>query len=100
MKVLLTCFNRNLSNWLEEQLEKQAQTDPRLRNIDVANFHRIERKLNSRIAFRDDEDVYIGYLLQWIIKKEIRYDAVIVDEGQDFDNKKWEVLEALLYISF
>jgi hypothetical protein len=95
-KVLLTCFNRNLSNWLEEQLEKQAQTDPRLHNIGVANFHRIERKLDSRIAFRDDEDRYIGYLLQWINQKNIRYDAVIVDEGQDFDNKKWEVLEALL----
>ncbi len=96
MKVLLTCFNHNLSNWLEEQLEKQARTDPRLCNIDVTNFHRIERKLNSRIAFRGDEDVYIGYLLKWINQKAIRYDAVIVDEGQDFDTKKWEVLEALL----
>jgi hypothetical protein len=38
-KVLLTCFNRNLANWLKQILQKKAETEAALGNITVSNFH-------------------------------------------------------------
>ena len=41
MSVLVTCYNRNLADWLRRHLAEQARTDLALRSIDVFNFHRI-----------------------------------------------------------
>lgn len=125
-KVLLTCFNRNLSNWLRKLFRHKAGTEAALANVDVATFHQLHYKLlrqaetrgflsaqgkqqsaTNPAPFLPDtastppphkpfQDGYDERLVPVIPLLGVHYDAIIVDEGQDFDDKWWDLLEALL----
>jgi hypothetical protein len=101
--VLLTCYNRNLANWLRQHLTELARKDVALSNIEVMNFHRIAYRLCERVHIplpqdesRDyDEDFAIG-LIEASALVEDRYDVILADEGQDFNDSWWDALLALL----
>ena len=101
-RVLLTCFNRNLADWIQKLVDKQAHAETSLDNIDVYNVHRFSYKLCSQVGIKLSNDVYsfdTAYSegLQKAVKlTDIRYDAIIVDEGQDFSDNFWKPLLALL----
>lgn len=102
-KVLLTCYNRNLADWLRERLAAQADREMALGNIEVMNFHRLAARLcnqvgislpeNEERAF--DEDFALG-LITASDSVEERYDAILADEGQDFADSWWDALLSLL----
>ena len=103
LSVLLTCYNRNLADWLREQVMEEAHDDPALSNIDVLNFHRIASRFCSQVGItlptsegHDFDTTFAEGLLQASEKVEQRYDAIIADEGQDFDDSWWVALLALL----
>lgn len=103
LRVLLTCYNRNLANWLREQLMKEAQQDEALSAIDVFNFHRVASRLCAQadisLPTRESHDFDTAFaerLLQASAQLSERYDAIIADEGQDFDESWWVALLALL----
>lgn len=103
MSVLLTCYNRNLADWLREQIMEEAQDDPALDSIDAMNFHRVASRLCAQAHIelptsesRDFDTAFADGLLQASEKVEQRYDAIIADEGQDFDDSWWVALLALL----
>ncbi len=125
-KVLLTCFNRNLAHWLKQILQKKAETEAALGNITVSTFHLLNKNLlrqaeklgvlssrGSRFALTNSDprksgedsltprrttfqDSYDERLVPVVPRLGEYYDAIIVDEGQDFDNKWWALLEALM----
>lgn len=96
--VLLTCFNVNLAQFLSGD-----ETLPN--RLDVANFHKLAQGLAYRAGLshtgpRDDEyfDVVLPELMMDAIENlGTQYDAIVVDEGQDFRDNWWIPLQCLLH---
>jgi len=97
-RVLLTCFNVNLAAFLEGD-ESLPQ------GLDVANFHKLASELARKAGLahpgpRDDryfDEVLPEQMMQAVDRLEVQYDAVIVDEGQDFRDNWWVPLQCLLH---
>lgn len=100
LKVLLTCYNRALADHLGETLGYRYQ-------FDVFSFHQLcvhlARQAAGRLGYREDAPpeyfnvTLPAALMEAIDKLGSQYDAIIVDEGQDFRAEWWEVLPWLLH---
>ena len=97
-QVLLTCYNRNLAADLRHRLGPRS-------SLDVIHFHELCVRLAQQAGVLPEgqewDSGFFDYLapnalLQALGKLEVRYDAVIVDEGQDFQEHWWVPLEKLL----
>ncbi|MEO8511788.1 MAG: AAA family ATPase [Chloroflexota bacterium] len=97
-EVLLTCFNRPLAEHL-------AATVGRLDRLTVSTFHRLSERLGQEAgiigpdpahdtAYFDDLPDVLDRALH--ILPEPRFDAIVVDEGQDLDSVWWLPLLDLL----
>jgi hypothetical protein len=100
-RVLLTCFNAPLAESLLSQRHAGA-------TYDVVHFHGLCRDMAGRagLAIRQprvpNDTLYYDELLPEALldaagKLGPQYDAVIVDEGQDFQSHWWIALQALLH---
>jgi hypothetical protein len=98
-KVLLTCFNRPLG----DRLQTLASDIP---NLTVLNFHSLcqryvdESGIGATLLV-DDEDFYLNVELPELLPDAadllgVAFDAIVVDEGQDFRSEWWTPLELLL----
>jgi hypothetical protein len=96
-RVLLTCFNKSLAHDLRNQLKARP-------NLDIMHFHELAagiakqggtlpRMTDETTYFRDDLPTAMFEALAVVPE---RYDAIIVDEGQDFEEAWWTPLELLL----
>jgi hypothetical protein len=109
-RVLFLCYNRHLSAWLQDQ----AKHDPRAQRADarleIATFHACARSLAKRArvdfdipstneqAFWDDEVPLIMEQALEVFRTAGHaetFDAVIVDEAQDFAPDWWVTIESL-----
>lgn len=99
-RVLVTCFNSNLS----ELIKSHLATDTK---IDVFSFHKLcasfckDAEIQIPNERSSDSDQFFAtelptLLLEALCKVGSRYDAIIVDEGQDFDPSWWPILEQCL----
>jgi len=105
-KTLLTCYNRELSNYISSQLQNHP-------NLTVTNFDR----LSDHFVSYADNVLHKGVLAQakatypnadlWRVQMPAamtyamdyvneRFDAIVVDEAQDFPEEYWFPLEYLL----
>lgn len=104
--VLLLCYNKALADHLKLCVE-DIEAAPGA--VEATSFHRLcraayvalGRKMvvpedeGAKARFWNDEAPYV--LLEAIAEGAIaKRDAVVVDEGQDFQGSWWEVVEALL----
>ncbi len=98
-KVLLTCFNRFLAEYLAKNLAG-------ISSVDVASFHQLALGLCKQAGLVSDSvtfdstfftDTLPDLLMQSIDRLGTRYDALIVDEGQDFHANWWVPLQCLLH---
>jgi hypothetical protein len=98
--VLLTCYNRDLADYLASD----AALPP---GVTVANYHHLCRELAERAGLDAEQpaemavgDYYTRHLPELLLDAADalgpQYDAVIVDEGQDFAPHYWETLMLLL----
>jgi len=99
-RVLVTCFNNNLSGLIKSQLISDS-------GIDVFSFHKLCASFCKDAAIPIPSEHGSGadgfyatefpnLLLDALCKVGSRYDAIIVDEGQDFDPSWWPILEQCL----
>jgi hypothetical protein len=95
MNVLFVCFNKGLANYLES----------RLPDVNVSTFHGLcenaAQQVHQRIDRSQDQtklftEVYPQILMDASEEMGRVYDAIIVDEGQDFHENYWIALESLL----
>jgi hypothetical protein len=102
-RVLLACFNKNLGHWLRKYVDEQG-----LSGIVAGHMHALLRDRISSSSFadelpaatgEDDADLYgriyfdLGALA--IEEANERFDAVIIDEAQDFEPERLaDVLKA------
>ncbi|MBY3495635.1 NERD domain-containing protein [Rhizobium laguerreae] len=105
-RVLFTCFNVELAKWVREEI-----ADSLVENggkIEVANFHRLAADLcrNAGIDFVVNQDQpaiwwdqfapdLLAEAAMHLFKSDPPYDAVVVDEAQDFSPNWWDALEYL-----
>jgi superfamily I DNA/RNA helicase len=95
--VLLTCFNRPLAEWL-------ASTVGRHERVTVSTFHRLAERLGQEaglIGAMPTHDAAYFDGLPDILDRVLRgggprFDAIVVDEGQDLDSVWWLPLLDLL----
>lgn len=99
-RTLLTCFNAPLERFLREATAG-------IENLDVVRFHQLCRHqddhfnpilpvLGASIS-RDDDPNFVLVLMEAAKKNpEIKYDAIIIDEAQDFRSEWGIALEACL----
>lgn len=104
-QVLYTCFNTNLSLWLNKTMTRPP-------NLTISTFHMLCRDLCLKVgralehtpameaAGVSASDYYEGVmpnaLRMAVDQLDVRYDAILVDEGQDFKQTFWSPLFALL----
>ena len=99
-RVLFTCFNRHLAEHL-----RGDETLPD--GVEVLHFHRLCMKMAYRAGLgkqvREDEGTprWFDHTLPELLLEatevlDTRYDAIIVDEGQDFQEHWWVPLQCLL----
>ncbi|MCP4356419.1 MAG: ATP-binding domain-containing protein [Chloroflexi bacterium] len=98
-KVLLTCFNVNLAEWLDWESE-----DTRPANLRIVNFHHIADELVQQVGLPGGpynseyfEKVLPERLGEAVDQLGAQFDAIIVDEGQDFLDNWWLPLQMLLH---
>lgn len=95
MSVLLTCFNKALAGWIRSALH------PLPDNLRVQHFHELAHDLADEADLdtewdqsNESGDEYFNQRLPMLMLDaldllETRYDAIIVDEGQDFHEEWW-----------
>ena len=96
-RVLLTCFNKHLAADLQTRLRPSA-------NLDIMSFQALCYRLAQRagmLPVRQDDDRFFNKQLPETLMDAadalgVHYDAVIVDEGQDFRDNWWIPLQMLL----
>lgn len=96
-QVLLTCFNIALARYLQERAPQ---------GVHVAHFHGLCEELADQAALpltqpQDDLQTYYDhtlpdYLLDAVDRLGPQFDAIVVDEGQDFKENWWLGLQYLL----
>ncbi len=95
LNVLFVCFNKDLAHYLES----------RLLDTTVTNFHSLcqqaAQQIGYRINYSQDKDklfteTYPQILFDASDEMGRVYDALIVDEGQDFHENYWIALASLL----
>lgn len=103
MRVLLTCFNKGLASFMKERLA--AQPDFEHLQLSIVNFHDLCEQLAEEAGLHVDKpkdqtlyynEVLSMALLEAAAKLNVQYDALIVDEGQDFKDDWWATLQSLL----
>ncbi len=96
--VLLTCFNRPLAEHLDA-------TIGRLDRVTVSTFHRLSERLGQDAGLIGPDPAHdaayfdgLPDVLDRALKElpDVRFDAIVVDEGQDLDQMWWLPLLDLL----
>ena len=97
-KVLMVCFNRGLAGYLGERMAVPEK-------LHIRHFHGLCRDLVSEIGLKpppgsEDGDAYVAWLPEGLFEalahSVTRYDAVVIDEGQDFEADWFDILEGIL----
>jgi hypothetical protein len=96
-RVLLTCFNRHLAADLRARLNSSL-------SLDIVSFHALCHDLAQRagvLPVKKDSDTFFNRQLPEALMDaadvlNVRYDAIVVDEGQDFRDDWWIPLQTLL----
>jgi Nuclease-related domain/UvrD-like helicase C-terminal domain/AAA domain len=101
-RTLLVCYNSNLATDLRGRLVDVA---PLWTGLDVDTFHnlcfRLAREYGVSIPKGTNDEEYFASVLPTVLpdvarRASARYDAIIVDEAQDFDPRWWQPLQTLL----
>ena len=106
MKTLLLCYNRPLADHIREQCQASL-------NLDVATFHqlcdkwirRAQKEIGTNFLQKANRDYpkadKYDQLMPLALSNAVdalgpKYDAIIVDEAQDFGDDYWLPIEMLL----
>jgi hypothetical protein len=109
-KTLLLCFNHHLADWLLEQTHKEPRIIGSPGMLDVITFHSLALSLarRARVEFmvpKQNDESFWNDEAPLILEQAIeilsssndapQYDAIVVDEGQDFCRDWWVTVESL-----
>jgi hypothetical protein len=108
-RVLLTCFNAHLGGWLRSRLEDEGFEQGM--QFECSHYHGLVRDFCKRagveIPPEPNESAAVSHYYEEVLPdcldqaiqllpEDQKFDAVIVDEGQDFNELWWATLDSLL----
>jgi hypothetical protein len=98
-RVLLTCYNQNLGNWIASQVEGDRIEARRF--LALCKHYADKAGIELEKRPNESEDEFFGRFPDALIDgaetlPDDRFDAIIVDEGQDFEEEWWAALTSLL----
>ncbi len=104
--VLLTCYNKGLSGWLQQRMRIDGR--PEFERVTVQHYHDLAMTMCNAAGTPQTvpSGVDASGFWEWDLPQAFmdaiarlpdrRYDAIVVDEGQDFATEWWITLEELL----
>jgi hypothetical protein len=98
--ILFVCYNITLVNYIKRLLsEKKVPMGES--GVEVLHFFELCSKiLDQEIAYEKEELAYYDLIVQETLSKipnsKIKYDAILVDEGQDFSDDMLRVITSIL----
>ena len=98
--ILFVCYNITLVNYIKRLLaEKQVPLGDG--GVTVCHFYELCAKIiGEEVAYENEDSDYYELILQEALSKleeyETKYDAILVDEGQDFSTDMLKLVTALL----
>lgn len=108
-RTLFVCFNSALATWLRRQVQEDPRTGGHRSFLVIRNYHALAKELadSAGIGFKPasggqltsqfwDEEVP-DLLDQAVLEhdargKDVRFDALVIDEAQDFSESWWYTL--------
>ncbi|TWT80638.1 DNA helicase IV [Planctomycetes bacterium CA13] len=113
LRTLFICFNRHLADHLRRSLNGHSDKGLLDKRLKIAHFHQLAREIiedagiewdppdaSSDLAkfFVDDVPDLIEQAAYLAMEEgeEVQYDAIVMDEAQDFHSRWWEVLQCAL----
>ncbi len=99
-KILFACYNVTLVNYIKRLLsEKKVPMGEE--GVEVLHFFELCAKITGeRLTYEKEESEFYDLVLQETLSRlknnQIKYDAVLVDEGQDFSDDMLRVVTAVL----
>lgn len=99
-RVLFVCFNELLASWVRSQLPEVYRN-----SITVLNYHKLCHEWTKAAGmawpvitdeaefFRSDAALLLERAID--LRQDLCFDAVVVDEGQDFQPGWWDTIEFL-----
>lgn len=108
--VLFLSYNRHLATWLREQVAAEPRVRGRENSLEISTFHSLALGIarRARVEFSVPEgdgeafwDNEVPLILEQALdvlrgaNQEVLFDAVIVDEAQDFSRDWWVSVESL-----
>lgn len=97
-KILFTCFNRELGAWLDKSTDDIRDRCEVMPFLDFCEKYARQAEILDGKEIKDQQyydNLHINFL-DANEKLGLQYDAIVVDEGQSFQDEWWEVLESLL----
>ncbi|MCC6648408.1 MAG: NERD domain-containing protein [Polyangiaceae bacterium] len=109
-RVLFLCYNRHLCAWLQDQAKHDPRTQHAAGRLEISTFHSCARGLAKRArvdfdvpdsgeqGFWDDEVPLIMEQALEVLRARGEaelFDAVVIDEAQDFAPDWWVTIESL-----
>lgn len=102
-KILLVCYNIALVGYLR-RLIREKELDIGSNGIELCHFYELcARILREPVHYENEDsdyyDLVIREALERVLNKRSRigpFDAILVDEGQDFDEEMFKILIGLL----
>ena len=102
-RVLVTCFNKALAAWLEQTQATEGVTYRHFHSLAHTVPKEIGRSFPDQKSLGVDDEEFWGQVVPNALfdaavelPDEKKYDALIVDEAQDFRATYWEPLQILL----
>ena len=112
-RVLFVCYNKHLAEHLDRSIRNGVDSDLLKAGLKIVHFHSLARELveDSLIKWRPPEETKA--MTQFFVEEvpelmeqaayllmeqgaEVQYDAIVMDEAQDFHTRWWEVLQCIL----
>lgn len=97
-RTLLVCYNQPLAHFFSRALRDQQ-------NLEIGTFHQICRRFAGKVGLsydiRDEKSFFENEAPELLIdaintSKDLTFDAIVVDEGQDFRELWWTAIDAAL----
>ena len=98
-KILFVCFNITLVNYIRRMLaDKRVPLGKK--GVEVVHFYELcDNLLKEKVEFEKQDGDYFQLVLEEALEHSktcAKYDAILVDEGQDFSNDMFQVVMNML----
>lgn len=112
-RTLFVCYNRHLADLLRRSLDQHPDKGLLEKRLKIAHFHQLAREIiedagvdwdppespqSNSDFFVDDVPDLIEQAAYLAMEEgeDVQYDAIVMDEAQDFHSRWWEVLQCTL----